>query len=393
MKVLMISHSYYPEDPRVRREAMALVEQGYPVDIICLRDQGEPGRETVNGVQVYRLPVSRHRGGGFLVYLTEYLTFFFLSFWKTTTLFFQKRYKVIQVHTIPDFLVFCCLVPRLFGCFVILDMHEVMPEFFADRYNLSTYHPIIKILKLIERVSTCFASHIITVSNTLKEIFVARGVPMEKITIIMNVPSAKIFNTKTRKIKPRILDSQSVFTLAYHGLLSDIYDLSGTIKAIKELKSKVPGIKFLVIGSGPKENDYKKMVKELQLEKEVVFAGRIPQENIPAALSEVNLGVVPLKNADLTQLAFPTKLVEYVALGIPVLTADRKTIKKYFDDTALCFYDPADEKSLAECLAGLARDPEKRNNLVKNASKCYDAILWDKMKARYYDLIKVVSYK
>ncbi|MCK5579627.1 MAG: glycosyltransferase, partial [Planctomycetes bacterium] len=218
-------------------------------------------------------------------------------------------------------------------------------------------------------------------------------VPMKKITIIMNVPSAKIFNTKTRKIKPRILDSQSVFTLAYHGLLSDIYDLSGTIKAIKELKSKVPGIKFLVIGSGPKENDYKKMVKELQLEKEVVFTGRIPQENIPAALSEVNLGVVPLKNAALTQLAFPTKLVEYVALGIPVLTADRKTIKKYFDDTALCFYDPADEKSLAECLAGLARDPEKRNNLVKNASKCYDAILWDKMKERYYGLIEAVSYK
>ncbi len=391
----MVTHSYYPEDPRVKREAGVLVDQGYSVDIICLREIGEKRYEIISvkgriplpagkGITVYRLPVKRHRGGGFFIYLFEYLAFFCLAFRKTAVLFFQKRYKIVQVHTIPDFLVFCSLIPKLFRSSVFLDMHEVMPEFFIDRYNLSANQLVIKILKFIEKISTKFADKIITVSDTLKEILINRGVAERKITVIMNVPDTHIFKTPDTvcRIQP------TGFTLAYHGLLSDIYDLTGAIKSVKVLKEKIPGLKFLIIGSGPKENEYKQLVRELKLEQAVIFKGQILQEKVPEVLGGVDLGVVPLKNTELTQLAFPTKVVEYIVLGIPVVTADRRTIKRYFNQQSLAFYNPVDENDLTGVIYALYQDPQKMKNLAENALKCYDAISWEKMKERYYKLIE-----
>ncbi|MBI4711796.1 MAG: glycosyltransferase family 4 protein [Planctomycetes bacterium] len=388
MKVLMLSHSYYPDDPRVRREAEALCERGDHVEIICLRENNERRIEIINRIKVHRLPVKRHRGSGLLIYLTEYLLFFILARIKAVWLYLERRYDIIQVHTIPDWLVLAVAYPlKIFGARIILDMHEVMPEFFAYRYGLPMEHPLISALKLAEKLSTGVADRIITVSDTLKDILVSRGVPADKITVVMNAADERIFNPKAHSA---IRNSQSAFVISYHGLLSDIYDLSVVFRALVNLKDRI-NIKFIIIGRGPQETYYRNMVNRLGLNDIVSFRGHLSQEEVVGIISSVDVGIVPLKDAPLTQLAFPTKLVEYVALGIPVITADRKTIKQYFTDNAVALYKPDDETSLQEILLNLYNNPELCNNLASNARLCYEKISWPIMKEKYYKLVDTIT--
>lgn len=387
VSILMLVHSYYPDDPRVRREAQALHEAGYQVDIVCLRDGGERAYEIVNGIRTYRLPVKRHRGKGFIAYLAEYLAFFLYAILKVTGLFIQNRYRVIQIHTIPDFLAFCAFVPRLLGSSIILDMHEVMPEFFSYRYQLRERHLLIRLLTLIERIAIRFAHQVITVSDTLKKILITRGVPPDKITVLMNVADDKIFPTETainRLSKP---SQHNRFTMAYHGLLSDVYDLEVVFRALGLLKDKIPHVQFLVIGRGPRGKYYQNLVRRLGLGGIVSFLDHLPQERIPQTLEQVDLGVVPLKDVIFTHIAFPTKFVEYVALGIPTVIARRQTIEHYFNSDCVAFFEPDDGEGLAEIILGLYRAPENRYQLARNALRRYQAIEWPKMKKRYYELM------
>ena len=122
----MIVDNYYP-DIRVEREARALAARGHLVDVICLRNEGEPAVESADGITVYRLPVRRQRGQSLGVQLREYLSFFLRATWLVTRRHLRRRYHVAQAHNVPNFLVFSAIAPKLSGVPVILDMHDLMP--------------------------------------------------------------------------------------------------------------------------------------------------------------------------------------------------------------------------------------------------------------------------
>ena len=130
LRICTVVYSYYPFDPRVRKEVRALVEKGYSVDIICLRDHDEKRFEEVDGAKVYRLSMAAVRGG-YLRYLYQYLMFFLMSFTLLLKQQIKKRYDVVHVHSLPDFQVFVTIIPKMFGSKIILDLHEGMPEIFA----------------------------------------------------------------------------------------------------------------------------------------------------------------------------------------------------------------------------------------------------------------------
>ena len=131
----MIVHAHYPVgETRVERQAQALLVHGFQVDVICLRNQDEAPFEFVDGVTVYRLPVRRHKQRGVVIQFLEYLAFFWLAFFKASILYWKRHYRVVQVHNLPDFLVFAAVLPKLFGARLILDLHDLMPEFYAARF-------------------------------------------------------------------------------------------------------------------------------------------------------------------------------------------------------------------------------------------------------------------
>jgi len=106
-RICMVTHSVYAPDPRVRREAEALIEAGYAVDVIALRGPGREARQTIHNVQVYGLPVRRHQGKGIAVYLLEYFSFCLLAFVMLTYRHLRHRYAVIQLSS--------CLLIAIYG--------------------------------------------------------------------------------------------------------------------------------------------------------------------------------------------------------------------------------------------------------------------------------------
>ncbi len=127
----MVVHAYYPlGEIRVEREALVLKDHGLHVDVNCLKGPRRPAIGLVDGIPVYRLPVRRRRGSGFIIQLLEYLTFLVLSSFHLSRLHLQNRYDVVQVHNLPDFLVFVALIPKLTGAKIVLDLHDLMPESF-----------------------------------------------------------------------------------------------------------------------------------------------------------------------------------------------------------------------------------------------------------------------
>ena len=151
-RIAMVVLSSYPIDVRVRREAEALRDAGTKIDVLCITQRGELTKENVNGINVFRLNLKRHRAGKFR-YLLEYALFFTWSFLKLTHLELRNRYDIIHVHNMPDFLVFTALIPKLFGAKIVLDLHDPMPELFSSMIKVDKNHYIVKILKFFEKMN------------------------------------------------------------------------------------------------------------------------------------------------------------------------------------------------------------------------------------------------
>src|SRR5687768_11773742 len=112
----MVVHAHYPRaETRVQRQAEALIRRGYEVNVLCLRSKTEAPTEMCNGVQVIRLPVSYELHERLWGKLWEYMHFFLLVMLKLMQLYPKKRYTVVQVHNLPDFLVFAAWWPKLWG--------------------------------------------------------------------------------------------------------------------------------------------------------------------------------------------------------------------------------------------------------------------------------------
>ena len=134
MRVAMLAYAFYESDTRIQQYATALAARGDSVDIIALRKEGTSAFEVLNGVNVYRIQRRTVNERGPFDYLFRILRFLMVSAWVLAKKHLSKPYKVVHVHNVPDFLVFGALVPKLCGAHVILDIHDVLPEFYASKF-------------------------------------------------------------------------------------------------------------------------------------------------------------------------------------------------------------------------------------------------------------------
>ena len=133
-RLCVVRHGYFPDDIRVLKEVKALCEAGYSVDVICLKKQNEKYYEILENVHIYRIPLT-HRRGSLLKYTFEYSLSFILMFILLTVKYFHRRYDCFQVNTLPDFLVFITVIPKLFGAKILIDLHEPVPELWITKYG------------------------------------------------------------------------------------------------------------------------------------------------------------------------------------------------------------------------------------------------------------------
>ncbi len=251
--VLMIVHSYYDEDPRVRREAEALVASGRPVLVLGLRRPGEPADGELAGVRIRRLDVQRHQGASLFTYLAEYADFLLRAGWTAVRAHRRERFALAQVASLPDYLVFAVLPLKLAGVPVILDLHEAMPEFFRSRFPKASNPIAHRLLLLQERLSIALSTATLVVNEAMRDRLLGLGVRADKVHVVINSPSLKRFDAAA--YPRRSFREDGPLRLVYTGGLTPTYELDVVIPAVATIATERPDldVRLAIYGRGDSE--------------------------------------------------------------------------------------------------------------------------------------------
>jgi glycosyltransferase involved in cell wall biosynthesis len=387
--VCIVVQNVYDIDPRVRRKAEALVDAGYSVDVLALRGANDRKVYTLNGVTVRTIALGKKRGS-LARYFFEYLTFFM---WATVRVGIQMRsrsYVLIDTNSLPDFLVFCGCLARWQGAKLVLDLHEITPEFFRSKYGISERSWIIRLLTYLERISMDYADRVLTISDPVEDLLVSRGLERSKSTVIMNSVDANSFPRKT-DASPAAHDEEGAFVMIYHGTLTPIYGLDLAVDALAMAQQEIPEARLWILGSGSEEARLKEQVAQRGLTEKVRLIGRVPPGDIPGWLARSQAGILPIRKDVFLDFAFPNKLPELIMAGKPTIVSRLRAIRHYFSEDTLIFCEPNDVADLARAMVRLCRDPERGSRTVAQARQAYQPIRWEIMKQRYLDLVGTLT--
>ena len=393
MRHCMVVHSHYPiGEPRVERQAKALIQRGYQVDVICLRSDQEKPFERVDGVDIFRLPVQRHRGRGPAFQMIEYMAFFILAFFRLSVLYLQRRYNSVQIHNLPDFLVFTALVPKLGGARIILDLHDLMPEFFASSFKTGMENAAVRLLLIEEKLSCWFANHVITVTELWRKSLIGRGVSSEKVSVVMNVADDSIFQRLPIPVTGGEEKPTNSFNLIYHGTLAHRYGIDLLIEALAKIHPQIPEIHLVIHGRGDFIEELRRQAQDLNIESLITFSTRyLPMTDIPRMIQQADLGIVPYRRDVFTDGILPTKLMEYVALGVPVLAADTPIIREYFSESMVQYFQSGDSDDLAKNILWLYQHRDRLAELAQNADQFNLQYSWNRVADSYAETLDRLS--
>ncbi|HXG39650.1 MAG TPA: glycosyltransferase family 4 protein, partial [Candidatus Limnocylindrales bacterium] len=369
----MVVHGYYP-DPRVEREARALVEAGYAVDVVALRDAGDPPvEEPEPGLVVRRVPLGRRRGRGALAQLGEYVAFLGLALVEVGRLHVTRRYDSVQVHNLPDFLILAALVPRIDGAGLILDLHDLMPEFAASRFGWPIDGRLVRLVRLQERLSCRLADRVVTVSDHWAATLVERGVPAERLFVLMNLPDPALWSVPERD--RGVPDGP--LRLIYHGTLVERYGVDLAIRAVAVAREDAD-VRLHVHGWGERLPSLVELARRLGLGDAVEFSTeRLPTRGLARLVAGADVGLVPYRRDVFTDGILPTKLMEYALLGMPAIVTRTPAIERLFDESMVRFVPGDDVDALAEAIVELARRPDLRAALGQGIRRFAERHRWE----------------
>jgi glycosyltransferase involved in cell wall biosynthesis len=384
----MIAYTYYSRDPRVKREAEALLNHGHKVDVIALDDELHPSSSEY-GIQLISVPMKRRRGG-FAAYVFNYLAFFFFSTFFVTYYSIVKNYDIVFVHNMPDFLIFSGFFPKLFGTKLILDVHDPMPELFSAIYGWDMNSFFIKIIILQAKISYGFADKMLTAQEGVRDILVDRGVSRHKIEVIHNLPDENIFTKGRAKLRT---DNRASFNLVYTGTVAPRHGLDIAIEAVNLLREEIPEIQFRIIGEGPDIPRLKALAREKNLEEKIIFEGVVPLERIPDYLVDSDVCVVSYLNGRYGDLLFPTKVFESLMVGLPVVCSRTKIVLRYLDESMLFLFKSGDKEDLADQIRLVYSDKQLVEKKIQCAYEFFNTMRWETEKRKLVRIIDGISAK
>ena len=384
----MIVHSQYEEDPRVRREAESIVASGRPVIVLGLRLPGQASDGELAGVRIRRLGVQRHQGAGISVYLREYFDFLIRSAWTAVRLHRRERFALVQVHSLPDFLAFAALPLRLAGVPLILDLHEAMPEFFRTRFPRA-FNPLTHGLLVVqERLSIGISSVTLSVNTAMRDRLIRLGVSPAKVEVVANSPSLARFDASA--YRRRAFREDGALRLIYTGGLTPTYEVDVAVTALARLAGERPDLdpRLDIFGRGDTEARLRVSAQELDVSDRVTFHGRIPIDDVPAAVAAADIGLAPTRRDPFTDLSLSGKVYEYAAMGKPVVASRLPMVVATFPPGTVATYEAGDPAAMAAAIAALADDPVAREAAVARTAALVRDAAWEAESVAYLAIVE-----
>jgi len=378
----MVAYAYYEGNRRIEQYANALVQRGDTVDIISLNRGGLPTFEIVDGVNIYRIQDRQVHRESFSKYLFQVMMFFIRSFFFLAKKHFKQPYDVIHIHSVPDFLAFTALIPKLAGVPIILDIHDILPEFYLTKFRSEKRSPIFTLLVLVEKVSIAFSNHVIIANPIWHERLLQRSATPDKVTTIWNYPDPKVFFPRART------RCDGKFILIYPGSLNWHQGLDIAIRAFAKAADKIPNTGFWIYGEGPERDNLIQLAHQLGVGDKVLFGGFLPMKEVAQLMADADLAVVPKRaNSVFGTEAASTKIMEFMAVGIPVIVSRTKIDSLYHSELTVRFFDSDDADNLAEAILSLHADPAQRKQLAANALEYMAENNWDTKKETYLAIV------
>ncbi len=384
----MLAYTFYDADNRVRRYAEALVRRGDQVDAIALAREGQPAFEVIRGVRVFRIQKRVIDETGPFSYLIKLLLFFLRSAWFLAVRHFREPYDLIHVHSVPDFEVFATIVPRLLGTRVILDIHDIVPEFYASKFKVPEQSLVFRALVMLERLSIAYSNHVIIANHLWYDKLTQRSVQPKKCTAIINYPDPAIFSRRGGPAR-----TGNEFILCYPGTLSWHQGLDIAVEAVGLLKSDIPELRLQLIGDGPERENLKRLIRERGLEDRISLTGLIPMEKVAEIMSRIDLGVVPKRADSFGNEAFSTKIMEFMAMNVPVLASRTRIDEYYFNERIVQFFQSGNARDLADKISMLYEDSNRRAELRSASAAFIAQNNWDVRQHEYFGLVDALLPK
>jgi glycosyltransferase involved in cell wall biosynthesis len=378
-RALVIAYTTYIHDGRVKRHAEALARRGDQVDAITLA-AGQTG--LINGVNVIGLEIPRYRGSSRTSYVKSYINFFIAAARKAMELSRDRPYDLAIVCTMPDAAILSALALRRAGTKLVLDVHDTMPELYRDKFPGWLGAVGVPIMKLEERLSAWCADLVLAVHEPHRQRLAEYGIRADKLRVVLNSPDDRIFVPDGAIIK-----DPTTFTVVCHGTITHRMGLDLAVRAVNQLRDRIPQLRLLAIGAGDYLGEIRRLVAELNLQDRVIFKDMIPIEELPKVLQTADVGLVPNRESSATHLMLPVKLLEFAMMGIPAIAPRLKTVEYYFGNGAVRFFNPGDINGLADAIEQLYRSPELRKSYAENAREIVDRISWPNQRGEFYRAI------
>jgi glycosyltransferase involved in cell wall biosynthesis/peptidoglycan/xylan/chitin deacetylase (PgdA/CDA1 family) len=381
-KICMLTYSTYESDNRVRRYAEALAKRGDRVDVIAISGKQTPDEsQKIRGVTPFRIQYRERNERHQLSYAWRWMRFVLASMIFLTRRHRRIKYDLIHVHNPPDFLVFAAWFPKWTGAKLILDIHDIVPELFASKFEKTSGNRYFGLLKMVEKASASFVDHVIVSNHIWQQKLIARTVPAEKCSVFLNHVDPAIFYRR-----PRTRTDGKVIII-FPGSFQWHQGLDIAIEAFSLIKDRVPNAEFHIYGGGVSEAHLKALTERLGLNDRVKFSGAMSLDLMADVISNADLGVVPKRADSFGNEAYSTKIMEFMSQGVPVVISRTKIDSFYFDDKVAKFFPSGNVQAMADAMLEVIENKELRDSMVERGYEYAARNNWDAKRQEYLDLV------
>jgi len=358
--LIIVENLPVPFDRRVWQEATTLIKAGYEVSIICPKGVGATASfEVIDGVHIYRHPLPIEAEGA-LGYALEYGWALFWEFVLAWRVFLTRGFDVIHGCNPPDTIFLVGGFFKLFGKKYLFDHHDINPELYEAKFARKDV--FYKIIVWLERMTFKTADVSIATNESYKRIAIERGgMAPDKVHVVRSGPDLR----RLKVLPPQAeLKKGKAFLVGYVGVMGKQEGIDFLLRAARYIVHdlKRTDIHFGLVGGGTSLEDMKKYASELGVADYVTFTGRAPDQELLAMLNTADVCVNPDVANEMNDKSTMNKIMEYMALGKPIVQFDL-TEGKVSAQKASLYARKNDERDLADKIIELIDNPTLRREM------------------------------
>jgi len=375
-KILIIVENLpVPFDTRVWKEAASLHANGYDVTVLCPRGKGYTRKhEIIDEIHIYRHPMPKEGDSPF-GYLYEYGSALFWEFLYAWWIFLRHGFHVIQGCNPPDDIFLVALPFKILGVKYIFDHHDANPELYLSKFDRKD--AFYKVQVGLEKMTYRFSDVVMATNNSYRELAITRGkLSPEDVFVVRNGPDTRTF----KAVAPRPeLKYGKRYLVGYVGNMSTQEGLDILLDSalyIRDLGRH--DVHFTCVGGGPGLGKLQQAVRDKGLQDTVNFTGRISDQELLDILSTADVCVNPDKPCEMNDISTMIKIMEYMALGKPIVQFDLKEGRFSAMDASLYAHNASGAEDFAAKILCLLEDCATRTRMGEFGRRRVEEVLaWD----------------